>query len=189
LKTNFVEFLKPEHLQDHGSGYPAGCGHALYGASFFHHFNPRFPDHMSYYQRCVSRFKAVADFSSREHVLYIHQAFYIKPTEDVIQQLHSELERYTGSNNFTLLFIYYSDSNAEKTTFKVSSFLPHPSNVMLVDATIRKPTDGVVFTHMDDMNGMCEFLRSHFDFSKINANAFLTSDIQEEKSYISGICL
>jgi len=189
LKSDFTEFLKPEHLHDHKDGHTTSCGHKIYGNTFFHHFNPRVKEHMDYYIRCVNRFKAVKDLYSHEHVLYIHNALYIKPTEDVIYQLHHQLQRYRGSDNFTLLFIYYSDSNASKTSFQVSSFVGHPSNVMLVDASIRQPTDGVVFTHSDDIQGFCEFMFANFDFSEINPNPFNMSDIDEESSYISGICL
>ena len=107
--------------------------------------------------------------------------------EEVIAQMHAHLERY--SNNFTLLFIYYTDSNANETTFKLSDLLPHPPNVMFVEATIRNPIDGIVFTHSDDFAGLANFLVSQFDFSNINPTPFNIDDIQTEKRYITGLYL
>lgn len=186
LETDFSDFLKVDHLCDHPEG-DKKCGHLLYGSSLFHHFNPRQPEHMSYYQRCVNRFRDLKKRDSQEHVLYIHQAFYVKPTEEVISKLHSQLTRY--SNNFTLLFIYYSNVSADKTSFKLDSFVPHPQNVMLVQAEIRSDTNGVCFMHKDDSEGMAKFLATHFDFSQINQRPFESSDIKEEKSYIVDLTL
>jgi len=186
LETDFADFLNPKYLCDHPEG-DRKCGHTLYGNSFFHHFNPRIAEHMAYYDRCVQRFKALKDCPSQEHVLYVHQAFYIEPMEEVIAQMHAHLERY--SNNFTLLFIYYTDSNANETTFKLSDLLPHPPNVMFVEATIRNPIDGIVFTHSDDFAGLANFLVSQFDFSNINPTPFNIDDIQTEKRYITGLYL
>lgn len=183
LDSNFESFIDPTLLKDHDDGSPNRCGHALYGGRFFHHFNPRIQAHRDYYERCVERFKVVNQFNSQQHVLYIHQAFYEKPTAEIIARLHALLQRYRGSNDFTLLFVYYSKSDHE-TSFKVSPFVEHTNNVILVDATMLKNINGVTFTHPDDFHGMCNFLSSLFDFTSINPAPFNVSDIREEKDNI-----
>ena len=155
---------------------------------FFHHFNPRTQTHHDYYKRCIERFKVVNQFNSQQHVLYIHQAFYEKPTAEIISRLHAQLQRYRGSNNFTLLFVYYAQAHHE-TSFQVKSFVEHADNVILVEATMQDTINGVTFTNTKDFHGMCELLTSLFDFTSINPNPFNISDIQEEKEQIYDLCL
>jgi hypothetical protein len=188
LEADFQTFMDPKYLCDHSDNDPRKCGHALYGGHFFHHFNPRIPNHCDYYSRCVERFKAVKLFNSSQHVLYIHQAFYLEPTADTIARLHAQLVRYRGSDDFTLLFVYYSKINSHM-SYTVKSFVHHPANVILVEATMLKDINGVSYLHPSDMKGMCGLLDSLFDFSSITTHPFNVSDIQEEKSYCHDITL
>ena len=184
LESNFEDFIAPEYLCEHEEMNPKKCGHKRYGNKTFHHFNPRIPEHHDYYQRCITRFKSIAP---SEHTLYIHQAFYVKPTEESISRLHAQLQRY--SNNFTLLFVYYSEVNSCSTSFEVVPFVKHASKVILVNATIINDINGVVYLHRADWFGMCQLLNSTFDFSSLNATPFEMNDINEEKAYISDMYL
>lgn len=186
LKSNFDEFLNPEHLCDHSAGYETCCGHKLYGGSLFEHFNPRDEKQLMYYQRCVTRLKSVKELPPDQHVLYIYQALFDELDENLLIELHSEVTRYRGSDNFTLLYIHYIDSNAPKTTFTIATKSQQlsASNIICVKATIRQPTDGVVFKTQEDYEGISHFLNSQFDFSSITNQS--TDDISmiEEKAYI-----
>jgi hypothetical protein len=60
---------------------------------------------------------------------------------------------------------------------------------MWVNATIRQPTDGVMFKTREDYVGISEFLNSQFDFSSITCQSTIDISLNEEKSYIQGICI
>lgn len=98
ISDNFQTFMDRTKMINNGNH----CGHSMYGANFFKHYNPLTrQEHHDYYQRCITRFNLA--LSSGNAILFFMVTEHSDDARSQIEVLDNVLRQ--SCSNYKLLVI------------------------------------------------------------------------------------